>query len=89
MKVAIAEPATEASINVLAESPPRSTECNQEGMTLHMPLPDSLTAAQKEKFLALLSYYADVLAINSDDLGCTTVLNYEINTGGAQPIRTS
>jgi len=89
MEVAIAEPITETSINRLTESTHQISQtsgCNQDDIALQVPLPDSLTIAEKEKFLALLSHYSNVLAANNDDLGRTTVLNHEINTNGSQPI---
>ena len=89
MKVATAESVAESNINAVVELSSQecqNTVCNLEEITLQEPLPRDLTVAQKEKFLALISHYADVLAISSDDLGRTNVLKHQIDTGGAQPI---
>jgi len=90
MKVAIAEPVAETNINTLSElthQTSRSIVRDQEDIALQVPVPENLTVAEREKFLALLSHYANVFAANNDDLGRTTVLNHEIITNGAQPIR--
>ena len=89
MKVATAESVAESNINAVVELSSQecqNTVCNLEEITLQEPLPRDLTVAQKEKFLALISHYADVLAISSDDLGRTNVLKHQIDTGRAQPI---
>ena len=53
---------------------------------MQLPLPTGLTELQKEKFLALLCHYADVMAVVSDDLGCTNILTRRIETNQARPI---
>ena len=50
------------------------------------PLPDDITNAEREQFLAFLSYYPDVVTANSDDLGRTNVSQHHINTGVSPPI---
>ena len=50
-------------------------------------LPDDITDAQKQQFLALCSLYSDVIASNDEDLGRTSVLQHRINTGTSPPIR--
>ena len=46
------------------------------------PLPDDITPDQKEKFLALMAHYCDILA---DNIGHTGVLQHHIDTGNAIP----
>ena len=46
-----------------------------------------LSQDQREQFYALLSRYADVFASTSADLGRTSELGHQINTGNATPIR--
>ena len=45
-----------------------------------MSLPEELTELQRQKFLAILSNYSDVLATSSDDLGRTNVPSHKIDT---------
>jgi len=45
-------------------------------------LPDDITPDQKEKFLALMAHYCDILA---DKIGHTGVLQHHIDTGNATP----
>ena len=47
----------------------------------------SLTSEEREKLFLLLLEYADVFALCSDELGRTNVLQHEIHTGDASPIR--
>ena len=56
-------------------------------LVLKQPLPDDITETQREQFIALLSYYSEVLAVDSKDLGRTSVLQHHINTGVSSPIR--
>ena len=89
MKVAKAESVTEANINAVVDSPSQKYQnavCNLEEITLQKPLPRDLTIMQRKKVLALNSHYSDVLPTNGNDLGCTNVMNHQIDTGGAQPI---
>ena len=51
------------------------------------PLPETITMEQKEKFLALMSHYTDIMADSPDKLGRTGVLQHRIDTGSAMPIR--
>ena len=46
-----------------------------------------LSQKQKEAFFALLTRYADVFASSSSDLGRTSELHHQINTGDTFPIR--
>ena len=57
---------------------------NVHDIELAEPLPDDITDAEREQFLAFLSYYSDVVAVNS---GRTNVLQHHINTGVSPPIR--
>ena len=47
----------------------------------------SLTPEEREKLFLLLLEYADVFALCNDELGRTNVLQHEIHTGDASPIR--
>ena len=47
----------------------------------------SLASEEREKLFLLLLEYADVLALCNDELGRTNVLQHEIHTGDASPIR--
>ena len=47
----------------------------------------SLVSEEREKFFLLLLEYADVFALCNDELGRTNVLQHEIHTGDASPIR--
>ena len=89
-RVATAELITETSINAVTES--LSEEGHSLGhecmeVPLHTPLAAELTEDQREQFLAVLSYYSDILAKTDDDLGRTNVLKHKIETGVAKPIR--
>ena len=46
-----------------------------------------LDQAQQNKALDLLAGFTDVFSKNSDDLGRTTLVQHQINTEGAAPIR--
>ena len=88
--MATAELIEEVSISSVTETDdsrqvPHDT--NKKEVSMQVPLPAGLTELQKEKFLALLSHYADVMAVNSDDLGCTNILTHRIETNEARPIR--
>ena len=56
-------------------------------LLLAQPLPEDITEAQKEQFMALFSHYSDVIAGNPEDLGLTSVLQHHINTGTSPQIR--
>ena len=47
----------------------------------------SLASEEQEKLFLLLLEYADVFALCNDELGRTNVLQHEIHTGDASPIR--
>ena len=88
--MATAELIEEVSISGVTETDdsrqvPHDT--NKKEVSMEVPLPAGLTELQKEKFLALLSHYADVMAVNSDDLGHTNFLTHRIETNEARPIR--
>ena len=48
---------------------------------------NQLTEPEKEQLYAVLMEYADLFAVGSDDLGRTSKIKHEINTGDAAPIR--
>ena len=48
---------------------------------------DKLTQAEQEQLYAVLLDYADVFAVDADDLGKTDKLQHTINTGSTLPIR--
>ena len=52
-------------------------------------LPDSpeLKPSDKEKLRGLLYELSDVISVDGSDLGQTTLVQHEINTGDATPIR--
>ena len=52
-------------------------------------LPDSpeLKPADKEKLWVLLYEFSDITSVDNSDLGQTTLVQHEINTGDAMPIR--
>ena len=50
-------------------------------------LPVDISEDHKEKSLALLELYADVIASSDSGLGWTGILRHTINTGNATPIR--
>ena len=54
-------------------------------MTLTKPLPDDVTPDQKEKFLALMAHYSDILADSPNKLGHTGILKHSIDTGMPHP----
>ena len=89
MKVATADMIEETHINSINEvdAPCEQAVSQQRDVTLLTPLPSKLTDHQREKFLALLSHYEEVLAKFPEDLGCTDVLSHRIETGDAKPIR--
>ena len=46
-----------------------------------------LNKYQREQLLALLLLYADIFAVNSDDVGRTQLAQHQIYTGDCSPIR--
>ena len=88
MKIANAEPVEEHSIcessNGKSDQEVKSDEPFQ--MTLTKLLPDDVTPDQKEKFLALMAHYSDILADSPNKLGLTGILHHSIDTGSATPI---
>ena len=92
--VATAKLIEEVSVCGIGEisSPDRSQQVahdkkRMDEITIQALLPAELTELQREKFLALLSHYADVMAMDNDDLGRTNILSHRIETNGARPIR--
>ena len=55
-------------------------DMNKKEVPMQVPLPAGLTKLQKEKILALIFHYAEVMAVDSDDLGCTNILTHQIET---------
>ena len=86
-KIATAELIHDNNICVVMSPSKESNVVNK--IDLAHPLPEDLSQSEREKFLALLSNYVDILATNSNDLGQTDVLNHRIDTGNAVPIRQS
>ena len=91
-KVAQAECVDEANINIVSENTEdetisavdrNSNLCNN----LEEMLPEDINEDQKEKTLALLELYADVIASGDNGLGRTDILRHSIDTGNASPIR--
>lgn len=48
-------------------------------------VPEDITDDEKEKLLALLDLYVDIIG-SDHDLCCTKVLHHNIDTGSASPI---
>ena len=53
-------------------------------LLLAQPLPKDITETEKAQFIA---YYSDVIAVDPEDLGRTTILQHHIHTGTSPPIR--
>ena len=88
MKLATAEPINDVSICEATDGHSSQQSPRKENhITLSHPLPETITMEQKEKFLALMSHYTDIMADSSDKLGRTGVLQHRIDTGSAMPIR--
>ena len=87
--VAQAELLDESTINVVSENsmdqPSPHEPVSSQGIPQDM-IPEDITDDEKEKLLALLELYMDVIG-NDNDLGCTKVLHHNIDTGSASPIR--
>ena len=90
--VAHAECVDEANINVVSENTEdetisavdwNSNLCNN----LEEMLLENINEDQKEKILALLELYADVIASGDNGLGQTDIMRHSIDTGNASPIR--
>ena len=90
--VAHAERVDEGNINVVSEN----TECKAVDAADWKPnlcnnleemLPSDISKDHKEKTLALLELYADVIASSDSTLGRTGILRHSIDTGNATPIR--
>ena len=75
-RVALAEGLNETAIcNTTLSDQVKSG--NVHDIELAEPLPDDITNAEREQFLAFLSYYSDVVAANSHDLERTNVLQHQ------------
>ena len=86
--VAQAELLDESTINVVSENSmdqPSPHQPVSQGIPQEM-IPEDITDQEKEKLLALLELYTDVIG-GDNDLGCTKVLHHNIDTGNASPIR--
>ena len=79
-KIATAELIHDNNICVVMSPSKESNVVNK--IDLAHPLPEDLSQSEREKFLALLSNYVDILATNSNDLGQTDVLNHHIDIYG-------
>ena len=86
MKIGKAELIEEVNINAietnsLNEAPQWP---NQDSDGLQLSLPEELTKVQRDKFVALLSQYSNVVATNNEELGCTSILSHKIDIGHAR-----
>lgn len=54
---------------------------------LYVKSTKELTKEQSEKFGILLDRFSDVFATSSKDIGFTTVIEHEIDTGEARPVK--
>jgi len=87
MRIAIAEPIYDHIICEISDG--KGQQQRQEEMPdiiLTNPLLDDITPDQKEKILALMAHYCDILADGPDKIGRTGVLQHHIDTGNATPI---
>ena len=90
--VAHAERVDEANINVVSENTDHKAadamcwDLNLDN-NLEEMLPVDISEDHKEKTLALLELYADVIASSDSGLGRTGILRHTIDTGNATPIR--
>ena len=89
-RIAIAELINDSNICTTT----RSEDCTPSQGPLHNnelplahPLPDDITNTEKDQFIALFSHYTDVVATNPEELGRTSILQHNINTGTSPPIR--
>ena len=86
--VAQAELLDESTINVVSENsmdqPSPHEPVSSQGIPQDM-IPEDITDDEKEKLLALLELYMDVIG-SDNDLGCTKVLHHSIDTVSASPI---
>ena len=89
MKIGKAELIEEVNINTIETSSLNEAPQwpNQDGDGLQLSLPEELIEVQRDKFVALLSQYSDVVATNNEELGRTSILSHKIDTGDATPIR--
>ena len=89
LTIAQAELLDESTINVVSEGstnqPLPHNQKSSQGIPEDM-IPEDITDDEKEKLLALLELYMDVIG-SDNDLGCTNVLHHNIDTGSASPVR--
>ena len=86
-KIATAEHINDLEVCTTRENGSTSDDTELNDLLLTHPLPDDITDAQKQQFLALCSLYSDVIASNDENLGRTSVLQHHINTGTSTPVR--
>lgn len=77
----------ESSQNATVMALPITSERVDEILTqLDLPV-DELENAELEELKALVTEFADVFALNDQELGCTTLTKHSIDTGDKRPIR--
>ena len=89
-KIAIAEQINESTICGTVEGEEWVTTegiRHKPELLLAQPLPKDITETEMAQFIAIFSYYSDVIAVDPEDLGRTTILQHHINTGTSPPIR--
>ena len=87
--VAQAELLDESTINIVSENSMDQPSPHEPAPSRGIPegmIPEDITDNEREKLLALLELYTDVIG-SDNDLGCTKVLHHNIDTGSASPIR--
>ena len=93
--LAHAECVDEASINVVSQkAEERISQLSTMDCALHTSydymedmIPKNISEDHREKILALLQLYSDVISCDDYDLGRTGILKHSIDTGNAIPIR--
>lgn len=51
------------------------------------PIAKEVTEGEKEQLVTLLNRYSDIFSLSEYDLGCTDLVEHEINTGNNKPVR--
>ena len=74
-RIAIAEHISETAICNTTISDQVESE-NVHDIELADPLPSDITETERKQFLAFLSYYSDVVAVNTDELGRTNTTSH-------------
>ena len=67
--------------------PQRDPAMMERAVELLLPDSPELKPADKEKLRVLLYEFSDIISVDNSDLGLTTLVQHEINTGDAMPIR--